>query len=142
MADSLELDSVGIPHSTADYTGLVAAGRLPGDPLNLALIGDTTDILAALSRGGWSYTHRITLGTIRRMIGAAISGSAYPVAPVSPLYYLERSQDLALQRARNNIVQRNHLRLWLAPFRYQGRSVWVGQVSRDTGIKTTWLRPT
>ncbi len=122
---------------TTDETGEEA-----GDPLNLVLIGDTTDILAALSRGGWSYTHRINLGTIRRMIGAAISGSAYPVAPVSPLYFMERPQDLALQRARNNILQRNHLRLWLAPFRYRGRSVWVGQVSRDIGVKTTWLSPT
>ena len=118
------------------------AGEDDGDPLNLVLIGDTTDILAALSRGGWSYTHRINLGTIRRMIGAAISGSAYPVAPVSPLYFLERSQDLALQRARNNILQRNHLRLWLAPFRFQGRSVWIGQVSRDIRVKATWLSPT
>ncbi len=126
-----------LPCCTTDETGQEA-----GDPLNLVLIGDTADILAGLSRGGWSYTHRINLGTIRRMIGAAISGSAYPVAPVSPLYFLERPQDLALQRARNNILQRNHLRLWLAPFRYQGRSVWVGQVSRDIGVKATWLSPT
>ena len=50
---------------------------------------------------------------------------------------MERPQDLALQRARNTILQRNHLRLWLAPFRFQGKSVWVGQVSRDIDIKVT-----
>jgi hypothetical protein len=118
------------------------AGQASGDPLNLVLIGNVADVLASLSRGGWSYTHRINAGTIRRMIGAAIAGSGYPVAPVSPLYFLDRPQDLALQRARNNILQRNHLRLWLAPFRFGGRSVWVGQVSRDIGIKATWLSPT
>ena len=118
------------------------AGETHGDPLNLVMIGNVADVLASLSRGGWSYTHRINTGTIRRMIGAAISGSNYPVAPVSPLYFLDRPQDLALQRARNNILQRNHLRLWLAPFRFEGRSVWIGQVSRDIGVKATWLSPT
>jgi hypothetical protein len=49
---------------------------------------------------------------------------------------------MALQRARNTIVQRNHLRLWLAPFRFEGRPVWVGQISRDIGIKATTLSPT
>ncbi len=113
-----------------------------GDPLNLALIGDPSDLLAALSRAGWSFTHRITLDSVKRMIGATLSGAAYPVAPVSPLYLLGRQQDVALQRARNTIVQRNHLRLWLAPFRFEERSVWVGQISRDIGIKATTLSPT
>jgi hypothetical protein len=49
---------------------------------------------------------------------------------------------MALQRARNTIVQRNHLRLWLAPFRFEGRSVWVGQISRDIGVKATTKSPT
>ena len=113
-----------------------------GDPINLVLIGDLDEMLAALSRGGWSFTHRINLDTIERMVGAAISGAAYPVAPVSPLYLFDRPQDLALQRARNTILQRNHLRLWLAPFRFGGQSVWVGQVSRDISVKATLLSPT
>jgi hypothetical protein len=32
---------------------------------------------------------------------------------------------------------RNHLRLWLAPFTVDGQQVWVGQISRDIGIKLT-----
>lgn len=108
-----------------------------GDPLNLVLVGEPDDLLAAASRAGWSFTHRITMSSIERMIGSAMSGSAYPVAPVSPLYLLGRKQDVALQRARSTIVQRNHLRLWMAPFRFDGRSVWVGQVSRDVGVKLT-----
>lgn len=113
-----------------------------GDPLNLVLVGDPPDLLAAVSRAGWSFTHRITLDSVRRMIGAALSGTAYPVAPVSPLYLLGRQQDVALQRPRSTILQRNHLRLWLAPFRFEGRSVWVGQVSRDVAVKATTLTPT
>jgi hypothetical protein len=117
-------------------------GENNGDPLNLVMIGDAGDLLAAMSRAGWSFTHRIDLNTVQRMIGAAMSGAAYPVAPVSPLYFEGRPQDMALQRARNTIVQRNHLRLWLAPFRLEGRSVWVGQISRDIGVKATTKSPT
>ena len=118
------------------------SGERNGDPLNLVVIGDVGDVLAAMSRAGWSFTHRIDLNTVQRMIGAAISGGSYAVAPVSPLYFQGRPQDMALQRARNTIVQRNHLRLWLAPFRFDGRSAWVGQISRDIGIKATTLSPT
>ena len=118
------------------------AGEREGDPINLVLVGNLDEMLAALSRGRWSFTHRIDLDTVRRLAGAAISGAAYPVAPVSPLYLYGRPQDLALQRARNTILQRNHLRLWLAPFLFEGQSVWVGQVSRDINIKATWLSPT
>jgi hypothetical protein len=113
------------------------AGDREGDPLNLVLVGSVDEVLNALERSGWSFTHRITLRTIRREVAAAISGEAYPVAPVSALYALGRRHDVALQRARQSIAQRVHLRLWLAPFRAGGRDVWLGQVSRDIGVKVT-----
>ena len=119
-----------------------AAGEREGDPLNLALIGEATEVMNSLSRSGWSFTHRISLRTVEREIGAALGGGAYPVAPVSSLYVFGRKQDIALQRARRSIAQRNHMRLWLAPFRFEGRPVWVGQVSRDIGIKVTPKSPT
>ena len=122
--------------------GTNAQGEGNGDPLNIVLVGEATDVLNSLSRSGWSFTHRITLGSIRRVVGAAISDTSYPVAPVSSLYAFGRKQDFALQRARESISQRNHMRLWLAPFLHEGRQVWVGQVSRDIGIKLTLQSPT
>jgi hypothetical protein len=112
-------------------------GEEYGDPLNVVLIGDSQEVLTALSRSGWSFTHRISLSTIGRVAGAALGGDAYPVAPVSNLYLFGRKQDFALQRARPTISQRNHTRFWLAPFTFRGTQVWVGQVSRDIGIKVT-----
>jgi len=142
-----ELPDLGLDELRAELRALPccvkdASGERNGDPLNLAIVGDVGDVLTAMSRAGWSFTHRIDFNTVQRMIGAAVSGQAYPVAPVSPLYFLGRPQDMALQRARNTIVQRNHLRLWLAPFRFEGRSVWVGQISRDIGVKATTKSPT
>src|SRR5262249_36511852 len=39
------------------------------------------------------------------------------------------------------INNRNHLRLWMTPLRYQGKAVWVGGVSRDIGVKATLHSP-
>jgi hypothetical protein len=133
----LGLDALRVRLREMPCCTLDESGSRQGDPLNLVLIGEAPEVLAALSRGGWSFTHRLGLKSVRRMVAAAISGSPYPVAPVSPLYAFGRPQDLALQRARGTIVQRNHLRIWLAPFRHAGRSVWVGQVSRDIGVKAS-----
>ena len=111
--------------------------RRHGDPLNVVLVGEIDELLGALARGGWSFTHRLSAKAARRLIGAAITGNTYTVAPVSSLYLFGRRQDFALQRARNNVFQRNHVRFWLAPFRFNGRSIWIGQVSRDVGVKLT-----
>src|SRR5262249_19693078 len=59
-------------------------------------------------------------------------------APVSDLFLFGHAQDLALQKARGDIHQRNHMRLWLSNMRYHGKPVWVGQVSRDIGTRLTW----
>jgi hypothetical protein len=117
-------------------------GTALGDPINVVIVSDAGDALNSLSRAGWSFTHRITPESVRRLIGATIQGESYPVAPVSNLYLFGRSQDFALQRARPNIAQRNHMRFWLAPFTFRGKNVWVGQVSRDIGIKVTPKSPT
>jgi hypothetical protein len=119
-----------------------ASGSGEGDPLNVVIVGESEKVLRALTRAGWSFTHRINLRTVRREVAAAVAGESYPVAPVSSLYVFGRKQDVALQRARRSISQRNHMRLWLAPFRYEGQSVWLGQVSRDIGIKVTPKSPT
>jgi hypothetical protein len=121
--------------------GTDTQGEDNGDPLNIVLVGEATDVLNSLSRSGWPFMHRITLESIGRVVGAAISGVSYPIAPVSSLYAFGRKQDFALQRAWKSISQCNHMRLWLAPFLHEGRQVWVGQVSRDIGIKLTLQSP-
>ena len=56
---------------------------------------------------------------------------------MSALHLFNRQQDVALQRIRSSINERLHLRLWLTPLRLNGNSVWVGQVSRDIGVRFT-----
>jgi hypothetical protein len=113
-------------------------GSKNGDPLNLVIVGGLDDAFPALVRRGWSVTEQKWSGAIRHMISAALSGEPYVNAPVSDLYLFGHAQDLALQKARGDIHQRNHMRLWLSNMRYHDKPVWVGQISRDIGIRLTW----
>ena len=49
---------------------------------------------------------------------------------------------MAWQKARGTINERNHMRFWLSPIRFRGKMVFVGQISRDIGVKLTLKSPT
>jgi hypothetical protein len=133
-----------------DLAGLVAGlealpcctrnkeGNKQGDPLNIAFVGDRKDMYYAFMRAGWDETETIYRTSVLKTIASSIAGSSYRYSPVSALYVFDRAQDIALQKARDNINQRNHLRLWMTPLRYQGKPVWIGQISRDIGVRFTW----
>jgi LssY-like putative type I secretion system component LssY len=108
-----------------------------GDPLNIVVIGQGLDALFSFIERGWRLDEPFDLHSVYRTIQAFLFRSEYLNAPVSPLHVFGRQQDVALQKARNTVSLRNHLRLWLAPFTVGGLEVWVGQISRDIGIKLT-----
>jgi hypothetical protein len=108
-----------------------------GDPVNLVIIGDLQEVYVAFIRAGWDETETITTGTSWKTAKSFISGGEYRYSPVSGLYVFGRPQDVAFQKARDNIHERNHLRLWLSPFRLEGKLVWLGQISRDIGVRWT-----
>jgi hypothetical protein len=114
------------------------SGEDHGDPLNIAVVGDLKDVYYAFMRAGWDETETIYRTSLLKTLGSALTGNEYRYSPVSALYVFGRAQDVALQKARADIHQRNHLRLWMAPIRYQGLPVWIGQISRDIGVRFTW----
>jgi len=108
-----------------------------GDPVNLVVIGDLEEVYYAFIRAGWDETETIYKGSSWKTITSFIGGGEYRYSPVSALYVFGRGQDIAFQKARDNIHERNHLRLWLSPYRYEGKLVWLGQISRDIGVRFT-----
>lgn len=113
-----------------------------GDPLNLVLVGEREAITSALLRRDWDPTEALRSDSLWRTIGSFVSRTRYRSSPISSLYVFGRRQDVALQKARATIHERNHGRLWLTPIRYQGAPVWIGQISRDIGVKYTLKSPT
>ena len=106
-----------------------------GDPLNIVVLGNGLHVLAVFVRQGWDMTETMNKGSVWRTIQSSVFGVKYRTSPVSPLYVFGRPQDVALQKTRGSVDRRNHLRLWRAPVTFQGEDVWVGQISRDIGVK-------
>jgi hypothetical protein len=79
---------------------------------------------------------------LMRTIKSFLYGERYRYSPISPLYVYGRHQDIGFQKARGTIHERNHMRLWQSPIRFRGKKVFVGQISRDIGIKFTLKSPT
>ncbi len=145
--DSLYADDE-VSHFTNHQEFVAALQELPccvvdakaenqGDPLNLVIIGDPIEIFYATIRAGWNETEVVTVASGFKTTMSFFSGGQYRYSPVSSLYLFGRKQDIALQRIRSNIHERNHFRLWRAPMTFNGESVWVGQISRDIGVRFT-----
>ena len=113
-------------------------GKSNGDPLNMVLIGSREDLSSAFVRRGWLPAERTYGKAIFKTIDSFLFGSRYRYSPVSPLYFHKRQQDFAGQKPRHTVHQRNHLRVWLTPMRFQGQKVWIGQISRDIGVRFTF----
>lgn len=120
-----------MPRATTNRTG-----TREGDPLNLAVVGDFETVLQGFG-ARWDETEVITLASCLRTAKAFLLGTPYRYSPVSALYLEGRPQDFALQRARQTINQRLHLRLWKTDLRRDGEPVWIGQISRDIGVRFT-----
>lgn len=112
-------------------------GQGSGDPANLVLIGYPDDIFTAFVRAGWDETEVVTTASSVKTVASFLSGGEYRYSPVSSLYMFGRAQDVAFQKARSNIHERNHLRLWMSNMRFEGLPVWLGQISRDIGVRFT-----
>jgi hypothetical protein len=112
-------------------------GTAFGDPLNLVLIGDFKDVAAVFARRGWLPAEETYSTAAWKTIKSYLFGKRYRYSPVSSLYAYGRHQDFARQKPRHDIHERNHLRLWYSPMRFEGKPVFVGQVSRDIGVRFT-----
>ena len=131
----LDLDGLGAYLTALPCCALGGDRKTPGDPLNLVMVGEGRHVLVTLVRNGWDLTETVTAGTAWRTASSSVFGSQYRTSPVSPLYLFDRSQEAAFQKARATVDERNHLRLWRAPVNVEGTAVWVGQISRDIGVK-------
>jgi hypothetical protein len=91
----------------------ITADGLPGDPVNLGLIGTLKQLRAAFATAGWSEADRLGLASSWRMTRAFVLNSPYPTAPFSTLYLFGRGQDIGFQKAIDNSPRkRHHIRFW------------------------------
>ncbi|HEY2388869.1 MAG TPA: LssY C-terminal domain-containing protein [Candidatus Binatia bacterium] len=104
------------------------------DPLNFVLIGTQDEILPSFARTGWHMAEVLRPGAALRAFWSYFFGHQYRYAPIGAVYAFDRRQDLSLQKTRETARERNHLRLWQTRLRFEGKPVWIGQISRDIGL--------
>lgn len=109
---------------------------IPGDPLNVGLVGSKEDILRAMQAAGWFPADAITLRSSIDIVGSVVLDRPYHDAPVSPLYYDGKKEQLAFEKPDGKSAdRRHHVRLWLVLEKgTDGRPVWLGSVTFDRGV--------
>jgi LssY C-terminus len=119
-----------LPMVTRTGTGI------PGDPLNVGLVGSREDILHAMDAAGWFPADPVTLRTSLEIVGSVVLDRPYHAAPVSPLYYQGKKEQLAFEKPDGRSAdRRHHVRLWqVLDNGVSGRPVWLGAVTFDRGV--------
>jgi hypothetical protein len=132
---------------------------LPGDPVNIALVGTLPQLRAAFAAIGWTEADALGLASSLRMARAFVFNKPYPSAPFSTLFLFGRGQDIGFQKPIDNSPRkRHHVRFWsiseaaaqatlgTAEFWLKTdrppdgeRALWIGAATRDTGFSLTWL---
>ena len=112
-------------------------GTRNGDPLNLVIIESKKDPIVPFIARGWHLARQLDVASAIETVRAFIFRDEFLTSPVSPLYVFGRKEDVVVQKARSTINERVHARLWLTPYTFEGRRVWIGQVSRDIGVRLT-----
>ncbi len=109
---------------------------IPGDPLNVGLIGERDVLLRAMRAAGWFPADPITLRSSIEIVGSVLLDRPYRDAPVSALYYDGRREDLAFEKpASASADRRHHVRFWRAIARSEdGRPLWLGAATFDRGV--------
>jgi LssY C-terminus len=112
------------------------ANGIPGDPINVGLVGSRDDVLCAMHAAVWDPADPITLRSSIEIVGSVLLDRPYRDAPVSHLYYNNRRQDLAFEKpVGKSADRRHHVRFWRVLDRGQeGRAVWLGAATFDRGV--------
>jgi len=107
----------------------------PGDPLNIALVGNNQEVVHAMTAAGWYPADPITFESSVRIAVDSVLRRPDDKAPVSNLYLFGRKQDLAYEQpVDNNPRQRHHVRFWRWDRLEDGRPVWFGSVTYDERV--------
>jgi hypothetical protein len=114
----------------------LTAQGIPGDPVNVGLVGDDRDVLCAMQAAGWYPADRVTLRSSIEIVGSVVLDRPYHDAPVSNLYYLGRHEDLAFEKPDGKSAdRRHHVRFWkVLETGEEQRPVWLGDATFDRGV--------
>jgi len=112
------------------------AQGIPGDAINVGLVGSREDVLCAMHAAAWYPADPITFRSSLEIVGSVVLNRPYRDAPVSNLFYEGRREDLAFEKPDGKSAdRRHHVRFWeVLKQGEEGRPVWLGSVTFDRGV--------
>ncbi len=113
-------------------------GGNEGDLVNFVLVGNEKQVTEAFKAAGWVLPDKTNQDAVVSALIATLQKQAYVTVPMSTLYLFGRGQDYGYARAEaiKVIGQRDHFRIWQAPFKGpKGETLWVGAGTHDVGIE-------
>jgi len=124
------------PEMSASPTRTRTREGIPGDPLNIGLVGDEQILRRSMGAAGWLPADPLGVGSLWGMAKTLALQQPYPQAPVSPLYLFDRKEDLAFEKAAGpTLKQRHHVRFWRAdPLAPPDTPFWIGAATYDVKI--------
>jgi hypothetical protein len=135
--EDLELGSLRTTFAGQGCCTTNGDGTRDGDPLNIVLVESNRDPIVPFIARDWHLARQLDVASAIETVRAFLFRDEFLTSPVSPLYVFGRKEDVVVQKARSTINERVHARLWLTPYTFEGRRVWIGQVSRDIGVRLT-----
>lgn len=123
--------------SLVDIPGIThTSSGIPGDPLNVALIGTKGEVIHILLAAQWHPADPLTFRSSLEIAESAVLKRSYENAPVSNLYLFGRKEDLAFeQQVGPDPRHRHHVRFWQTDRHADdGRPVWVGSAVFDKRV--------
>jgi hypothetical protein len=135
--EDLELDSLKATLSRQHCCTTNADATRDGDPLNFVIVESKRDPIVPFVARDWHLARTLDVASAIDTARAFLFREAFLTSPVSPLYVFGRREDIVVQKARSTINERVHARFWLTPYTFEGRRIWIGQVSRDIGVRLT-----
>ena len=99
--------------SLDDLPGIThTAAGVPGDPLNVGLIGTAADVKRIMAAAKWDAADALGLRSDLKIAADTVLDRSYNDAPVSRLYWDGRQEDLAFEQpVGDNPRHRHHVRL-------------------------------
>lgn len=109
---------------------------IPGDPLNIALVGTEKEIHLAMLAAKWDPADPVTLESSLRIAVDTVVRRPYDDAPVSPLFVWGRKQDLAFEQPiGDDPRRRHHVRYWRSEkVDDNGDPLWIGAATLDVRV--------
>jgi len=110
---------------------------IPGDPLNVGLIGTEAQVKHLFAAAGWHPADALSVKADLKIAEATVLEKSYADAPVSSLYYDGRKEDFAFEKQIGpDPKKRNHVRYWKTKkIDGDGRPVWIGSATLDVGVE-------